>query len=201
MNLSDTNAYKFYKITAEINKYSALLIITIGIVANLLTIYLLKSKPVSNSASGKKQQNGGVRLSYRNRPGVQINSSFSSSELYMLALAISDTLFLGSHMLEDIVPTFQSLEAIHVVNRSNIVCKLVLYVRNTTRVCSAYLVVFFAYERFIVIKSPLNRLKYHNKRLTKVWIIPTYFFINTQNSYIILWGYTIKFSSSLKLLI
>lgn len=164
MNLSETKGYNFYKVTSEVNLYSAVILIAIGLVANLLTIYLLKSKPSTNS--GNKQN--GVRLSYRNRPGVPFNNSFSSSELYMLALAISDTLFLASHMLEDVVPSFASLNLIHFVNRSNVMCKLVLYVRNSARVCSAYLVVFFAYERFTVIKRPLNRLKFHNKRLTKV---------------------------------
>lgn len=161
-----SKGYSFYIISSEINLYSAVCIILIGLVANSLTIFLLKSKPSSTSSSGKKQH--GVRLSYRNRPGVQFNHTFSSSELYMLALAISDTLFLASHMLEDILPSFPSLKPVHIVNRSNLMCKLVLYIRNSARVSSAYLVVFFAYERFTVIKSPLNRLKFHNKRFTKV---------------------------------
>lgn len=94
--------------------------------------------------------------------------SFSSSHLYMLALAISDTFFLVAHLFEDTIPSFASLDLIHVVNRSSFWCKLALYVRNTARVCSSYLIVFFAYERFSAVKKPLNRLNYNSKRLTKV---------------------------------
>lgn len=176
--ITQSKGYNFYIISSDINLYSAVCIILIGLVANLLTIFLLKSKPSSTSSStGKKQNHGGVRLSYRNRPGVQFNHTFSSSELYMLALAISDTLFLASHMFEDVLPSFPSLKPVHIVNRSNLMCKLVLYIRNSARVSSAYLVVFFAYERFTVIKSPLNRLKFHNKRFTKVVEI-TFFIIS-----------------------
>ena len=166
MNFTQSKEYKFYKTASDVSTHAQLVIIMIGLVANVLTIYLLKSKPATNA--GKKNKYAGVRLSYRNRPGVQIHNSFSSSELYMLALAISDTLFLISHLLEDIAPDLTSNDFFHWINQSNVMCKVVLYVRNLARVCSSYLVVFFAYERFIVIKSPLNRLKFHNKRLTKV---------------------------------
>lgn len=162
--INETATYKWYKITYRINLYSIVFIILVGLIGNFLTIFLLKSKPISGL--GKKQN--GIRLSYRNRPGVQINNSFSSSELYMLGLAISDTIFLASHMFEDVLPNFSVFQIINLANQNDIICKLSLYLRNSARVSSSYLVVFFAYERFIVIKSPLNRLKFHNKRLTRV---------------------------------
>lgn len=161
MNFTETNQYLFYKISMKINLYATLVIVCVGLVGNLMTVYLLKSKP-------KSLQNG-VRFSYRNRPGAQLNT-FSSSELYMMALAISDTLFLVSHLIEDIAPEMSQWFVFQQINKSNLFCKVVLFVRNSARVCSSYLVVFFAYERFTVIKTPLNRLKFHNKRITKVLI-------------------------------
>lgn len=49
-------------------------------------------------------------------------------------------------------------------------CKIILYIRNSTRLSSSYLVVFFAYERYVVISSPLKRLQLHNKKFTHLVI-------------------------------
>lgn len=176
MNITETKGYRFYEIASEINFYTTFVVIGIGLIGNLLTIYILNSKPKTS----KKH----IRLSYRNRAGVQFNS-FSSSQCYMLALAVSDSLFLFSHFVEDTLPSMSlfSFQFMQLVNHSNVLCKLTIFVRNSARVCSSYLVVFFAYERFTVIKSPLNRLKFHNKKLTKISILVVYVFSFAINLY------------------
>jgi hypothetical protein len=181
INLTETNGYKLYSLTSEINFYVTICIIVFGLISNLLTIYILNTKP----RSSKKQ----YRLSYRNRPGGQLHS-FSSSQCYMLALAVSDSLFLFSHLIEDSLPAIgehYSLEFMQIINQSNFTCKFILFMRNSARTCSSYLVVCFAYERFIVIKSPLNRLKFHNKKLTKISISLIYvcsFVVNIHSVFI-----------------
>lgn len=144
---------RMFTIAQEINLYTTLGITITGLFANLFTIYLLKLVSNADRRSSLSLQ----------------HSTFWSSHLYMLALAISDSLFLLAHLIEDVFPSISELELAHIANRSIFVCKLSLYVRNTARVCSSYLVVVFAYERFKAVKNPLLSLNYDNKRHTKVF--------------------------------
>lgn len=167
-----------FMIAQDINLIATLLLTLTGVVTNSLTIYLLNavSRADFNQSSGRNNLHGNKQLSQQthlqsssNHHYYNLHHTFSSAHLYMLALATSDTLFLIAHFFEDIVPSFPMLRFAHVVNRSSWLCKLALYVRNTARVCSSYLVVCFAYERYRAVKKPLNRLNYDSKRLTKVF--------------------------------
>lgn len=206
-------AFKPFLITQEVNLILTLVITLSGLVTNLLTIYLLisVSKSTNTNQLSRKHNNNNYPSNYQsslnnnntnnisssnNKSQQRLNHSnhrrnyhqnqhysLSSSHLYMLALAISDTLFLVAHFFEDTIPSLGALELIHIVNRNSLLCKLALYVRNTARVCSSYLVVFFAYERFTAVKKPLNRLNYDSRRLTKVLVfLHSYFFDFQKNS-------------------
>ena len=65
--------------------------------ANALIVYMLK---FSKSVVRLRRP----RLSYTNRAGV-VSRSLSSSELYMVALAVSDTVFLLSYLVLIILPS------------------------------------------------------------------------------------------------
>lgn len=171
---NQTLEFKFFKLTESINFHSCFVLIVIGLIGNLLTIYLLKSKPRYNLTKRN--------MSYSIRPGFR--QSLSSSQWYMLTLAISDSLFLLSHLIEDVIPSIDKHnEMLQFINKSNFFCKTILYIRNSTRVSSSYLVVFFAYERFVVISSPLKRLKLHNKKFTRLIIIVIFLFSFLITSY------------------
>lgn len=88
---------RFLKIAELANFYSTLIIMVLGIVSNSFILYILNSKPRTRPMSMP-------RLSHRNRTGVR-SRSLSSSELYMCALAMVDTLFLLSYLLLNSAPS------------------------------------------------------------------------------------------------
>ena len=164
--INNTYSYTFFHASKKMNNTLIILIVFFGIIGNLTTIVLLltKSEKSKNKTIWKK--------------------SFSSSQFYMLFLAISDLLFLFSHLLEDSLPTLSDRNFFQFVNRYSIVCKLTLYFRNATRISSAYLVVLFAWERYVIISSPLKRLKLLSIQNTRYTIFGIFAFS------IVITGYT-----------
>ncbi|CAF0903948.1 unnamed protein product [Brachionus calyciflorus] len=176
--LSEISTEKnFFLISESINFYACFPITIFGLIGNIITIYLLNSKPKTSKHTR--------RQSFFK---LQINStSLTTSDLYMLSLAISDSLFLLAHLIEDLIPSINKQKFyLQFINRSNVLCKIVLFVRNSARFSSSYLVVLFAYERFSCINSPLKRLKFHNRKFTHLTIFSVFFFSNFLMSYTIL---------------
>jgi hypothetical protein len=168
MNRSEN--YTFYTITNQINYYSCLILALIGLFFNIFTIFIIKIKsnlPKSNQS----------KVNFQFHPG------YSTSKKYMLAMAFSDSFFLISHLLENSFPLLSSHPIFQIINTYDTLCKLVLFIRNGSRMCSSYLVVLFAYERYIVIKQPLIRLKIHKKKLTRHFILGVYFLSYILTSY------------------
>ena len=118
-NNSQNSTIYFFVKTKEINFYSCLFITIFGFVCNSITIVLL--------------------LKARNKSYKNVHIELTSAQYYMLAIAISDTLFLLSHFIEDIIPSISTHEAFQFINNYQIVCKLTLYLRNSTRIISSYL--------------------------------------------------------------
>lgn len=73
-----------------------------------------------------------------------------ASSVYLIALATSDTIFLFTLLL--------STPALSVLGHSSAVCKTIIYFMNVSGVFSAWLVVLFTVERFIVIAFPLTHV-------------------------------------------
>lgn len=165
-----------FALIESINFYSCSVIIILGLLGNIVTIYLVKSKP-------KASKSGRSFSIYQRRFNI---SSISSSDMYMISLAFSDSLFLLAHFIEDIVPAMDKNNSwFQFINKFNLVCKLILFVRNAARLCSSYLIVLFAYERFSCISAPLKHLKFHNRKSLIVvifvisYLLTSYtFFIN-----------------------
>lgn len=170
-SINQTLDLTFFRLSETINFYFCFVVIVIGIITNTIAIYLLTTKT-------KFDSNKLAKVSSTNP------SSSSSSQLYMLSLALSDSLFLLSHFIEDIIPSInKSNELFQFINRSNLFCKLILFLRNSTRLSSSYLVVFFAYERFIVISAPLKRLEFKNKKFTRIIVTLVFLFSFLLTSY------------------
>lgn len=112
--------------------YGPLVLTTLGIIGNILSILIFLSPR------------------YRRQ----------SSHLYLLFLAISDLCFLYINLIEDTFRNHNELyrSRINILDHSStIVCILVQYARNTTRLFSSWIIVSFTIERLLVVFHPLKR--------------------------------------------
>jgi hypothetical protein len=124
---NNSNSVEFYNQTKVINYYICLYVIILGLIGNTITITsLLQVTDLIKFKCGKPGK------FYR-------RESMTSAKTYMLALAVFDNLFLISHLIEDIIPSTSSHIAYQFINRSEIICKFVLHLRNSTRIISCYL--------------------------------------------------------------
>lgn len=83
-----------------------------------------------------------------------------SSHFYLLTLALSDLCFLIINLFEDTFRNHNELYHSHInfLDRSSsIICILVQYARNVTRLLSSWIVVSFTIERLLVVFYPLKR--------------------------------------------
>lgn len=146
---------KFIQISKKINFLVCMIIIIIGLIGNLIILIVLNRELKQLKHFNKRR-----------------GQSFPSSVLYVISLAISDSLFLLTHLIEDILPSLNSdIFILELTNRSNLFCKLVIYFRNSTRIISSYLIAIYAWERFMVIYFPIKRAKFQNKKFVKKIII------------------------------
>ncbi len=125
------NRITFFDLTKEINQIFVILIIIFGILGNSITILLLTFRCKTKTTNKKS-------IWHR---------SFSSSQYYMLFLALSDLVFLLSHLFEDILPSLSNSSFFQLVNLNTFFCKFILTIRNAVRLSSSYIIVLFAWER------------------------------------------------------
>lgn len=94
---------KLFSFSEWLNFHLCFVLILIGLAGNLITIYLLKTK----SKYDLRKSNLANNQNNKSRPRSRTPkfSTTSSSQMYMLALALSDSLFLLSHFVEDIIPS------------------------------------------------------------------------------------------------
>lgn len=112
--------------------YGPLVLTTLGIVGNVLSILIFLSPR------------------YRRQ----------SSHFYLLSLALSDLCFLIINLIEDTFRNHNELyqSRINILDRSSpLICILVQYARNTTRLLSSWIIVSFTIERLLVVFYPLKR--------------------------------------------
>lgn len=122
MNKSKDSSILFFKKTEDANFYSCFFITIFGFVSNLMTIIML--------IKTKKQK-------FKNA-----QTGLTSAQYYMLAIAVSDALFLVAHFVEDIVPSISPLKTFQFINDYQFVCKFIIHLRNSTRLISSYLGIF-----------------------------------------------------------
>ncbi|UJR29960.1 hypothetical protein I4U23_017507 [Adineta vaga] len=112
--------------------YGPFVLTTLGIIGNILSILIFLSPR------------------YRRQ----------SSHFYLLSLALSDLCFLIINLIEDTFRNHNELyhSRINILDRSStIICILVQYARNTTRLLSSWIIVAFTIERLLVVFYPLKR--------------------------------------------
>lgn len=112
--------------------YGPLVLTSLGIIGNILSILIFLSPR------------------YRRQ----------SSHFYLLSLATSDLCFLCINLIEDTFRNHNELyqSRINILDHSSsIICVLVQYARNTTRLSSSWIVVSFTIERLLVVYHPLKR--------------------------------------------
>jgi hypothetical protein len=115
-----------------ISIYGPLILTTLGIVGNILSILIFLSPR------------------YRRQ----------SSHFYLLCLALSDLCFLIINLLEDTFRNHNQLyqSRINFVDRSSsTICIFIQYARNVTRLVSSWIIVSFTIERLLVVFHPLRR--------------------------------------------
>jgi len=115
----------------KVNIFAISLIVFMGLVGHLLTICVYSQK--------KFRQN--------------------SNTVYLLVLAINDSLFLIVHFFEDTARTIKdvySTEFLSLVDSCHWACYLFSYLRNVIRFNSAYIIVAFTLQRLLLVYKPLS---------------------------------------------
>lgn len=125
------------EVSVRINIVATVIVVTIGLIGNSLTICVFGNR--------KFRKN--------------------SSHVYLLCLAINDSLFLIIHFFEDTVRTYRKMneevestfiDILNITNRYQHVCLLINYIRNILRFVSAYVIVAFTLQRLSIVFRPLT---------------------------------------------
>jgi hypothetical protein len=171
ISLNNNNTYikeiaesvKFHTKTQKFNTLLTICIILIGLIGNFITVFIY----------GQKK--------YRK----------NSSNVFLLCLALNDSLFLVVHFFEDIIHNLKSyfdleqekiqfINKIDFISQNDLACKFANYLRYSLRMISAYLIIAFTIQRLIIVYKPLNEM---NKRKSSAWksvilVIFMSFFLN-----------------------
>ena len=169
LNNNNTNikeiaeSVEFHTKTQKFNTLLTICIIIIGLIGNFITVFIY----------GQKK--------YRK----------NSSNVYLLCLALNDSLFLVVHFFEDIIHNLKSyfdleqekiqfINKIDFISQNDLACKFANYLRYSLRMISAYLIIALTIQRLIIVYKPLNEM---NKRKSSAWksvilVIFMSFFLN-----------------------
>lgn len=139
--LFEDNSIYFLEISRKINIFITLLVITIGLAGNSLIILVFHQR------------------SFRKNP----------ANVYLLCLAIIDSLFLVIHLFEDTLRTYQDIYRhsaslfykftvmINFFDNSDLACKCINYFRYFLRFLSAYIIVVFTLQRLFIVYFPFKK--------------------------------------------
>ncbi|CAF1143167.1 unnamed protein product [Adineta steineri] len=134
--INDIQKYNNMSTLAAIEQYMSiygtLVLTTLGIIGNILSILIFLSPR------------------YRRQ----------SSHFYLLCLALSDLCFLIINLFEDTFRNHNQVYKSHInfLDRSSsLICIFVQYARNVTRSLSSWIIVSFTIERLLVVFHPLKR--------------------------------------------
>lgn len=138
----------------KLNIFSTLFVVALGLVGHSLIIFVFGQKRFRTN----------------------------SSNVFLLCLAINDSLFLIIHLFEDTIRTYKEMyinaenfDLIHnriiqmfnLTDRYAILCHLVNYLRYTLRFISSYILVVFTLQRVSIVFSPFSN-KFKSKK--SAWI-------------------------------
>lgn len=134
-------------VTRKINLFMTLFLIVFGMVGHALTIFVFAQKRFRRN----------------------------SSNVYLLCLAIVDSMYLIVHFFKNTIRTYMDIystdepnfgefiQLINLIDRYETSCRLINYLRNVLRMISAYCVVAFTIQRLFLVYSPFgNKFKFVN---------------------------------------
>lgn len=137
------------KFSIDVKLACSLVVIFLGLIGHFLTI-LVYSKKINRT---------------------------NSSHVYMLCLSLIDSIYLIVHIFEDTIPsiygTYQAflepiwlsnlLKHLNVIHKNDLGCRFISFLRNMLRLVSAFLILVFTIQRFLVVHFPLKSSFKSNK--------------------------------------
>jgi hypothetical protein len=141
--LETLNSYLFLEQSRKINLILTTIVILFGLVGNSLIIFIFGQKRFRKN----------------------------SFNIYLLCLAINDNLFLIVQFFEDTLKNYTHiytdntnfLHSLNLIDRFQLACSLIEYLRYVLRFISAYIIVSFTIQRYMIVKSPLMSKKFESK--------------------------------------
>lgn len=134
--LSLLKSNQFLEKAKKINIFLTVIVLVIGLIGNFLTLSVFSQRR------------------------FRVNSS----NIFLLCLAINDSLFLIIHLFEDIIRTYEGVYyknsnqvfAINITDSFLVACYLINYFRYFLRFTSAYIIVAFTLQRAYIVYFPLS---------------------------------------------
>lgn len=148
-NLSSSNG--LLVLAKTMNIFSAFFIVPIGLIGHFLIIFVFGQKRFRTN----------------------------SNNVFLFCLAINDSLFLIIHFFEDSIRNYTDIYinesnknkyfnkfiySLNLVDKYEIICLIINYLRYTLRFISSYILVVFSFQRLSIVNSPL-RSKFQSKRV------------------------------------
>ena len=132
----------------KVSIYANLSVILIGLLGNLLTITIF----------------------------IQSKFRTNSSHVFLLWLAVNDSVYLIIHLLEDTLQKHADfnmasdglMSVLNIVHKNDLACRLVHYLRNVLRIVSAYVIVAYTIQRLFIISRPFSTIYKLKKSAWKV---------------------------------
>lgn len=122
----------------RVNIFLTCIVVFIGLIGNFLTFFVLSQK--------------------KNR--------INSTHVYLLCLAVSDSLFLVIHFFEDTMRSYADFymdenvsvlfRLLNIIDHFEISCRLINYLRYSIRFISTYIVVIFCLQRLFLFYKPFS---------------------------------------------
>jgi hypothetical protein len=113
----------------------------------------------------------------------------NSSNIYFLCLALNDSAYLIIHPFKDTIRSFikddkfqNFIQMLNLIDRFEMTCRLINYLRNVLRFTSAYIVVVFTLQRLFIVYSPMSN-KFKSKKSAWKTVALIYFISLLSNSY------------------
>jgi hypothetical protein len=113
----------------------------------------------------------------------------NSSNIYFLCLALNDSAYLIVHPFKDTIRSFiidehfqNFTQMLNLIDRFEMTCRLINYLRNVLRFTSAYIVVAFTLQRLFIVYSPMSN-KFKSKKSAWKTVVLIYIISLLSNSY------------------
>lgn len=153
-------SYDILETSKKVNVFAVVGVIIIGLIGHFLTVFVFRQRRFRTNATN----------------------------IYLLCLAVNDSLFLIIHFFEDTIRTYQDVflidysgfknstanyalkdmvKLLNIADRFNFTCRMINYLRYVLRFISVNIIVAYTLQRLIIVISPFYN-KYKSKKTA--WI-------------------------------